>query len=106
MRQRLGFTLANPAVGGLEIASVLSNYSALIGLAAYKYIATRIGQTAEATWARQTYTNLLNSLNTVIGRNQSTNGFNWLPCEVNRPNTANRCNTFNDANWAQDGWSG
>jgi hypothetical protein len=85
---------------------MLSNYSALIGLAAYKYIATRIGQTTEATWAQQTYTGLLNSLNTVIARNQSTNNFNWLPCEVNRPNTANRCNTFNDANWAQDGWSG
>ena len=85
---------------------ILSNYSALIGLAAYKYIATRIGQTAEATFAQQTYTNLHNSLNTVIGNNQRTNGFDWLPCEVQRPNTANRCNTFNDANWAQAGWSG
>ena len=85
---------------------ILSNYSALIGLAAYKYIATRIGQTAEAQWAQQTYTSLHNALNTVIGRNQATNGFNWLPCEVQRPNTANRCNTFNDANWAQAGWSG
>jgi hypothetical protein len=85
---------------------ILSNYSALIGLAAYKYIATRIGQPAEATWAQQAYTSLHNALNTVIGRNQQTNGFNFLPCEVHRPNTANRCNTFNDANWAQAGWSG
>jgi hypothetical protein len=85
---------------------ILSNYSALIGLAGYKYIATRLGQTAEAQWAQQTYVSLHNALNTVIGRNQSTNGFNWLPCEVQRPNTANRCNTFNDANWAQAGWSG
>ena len=85
---------------------ILSNYSALIGLAGYKYIATRLGQTAEAQWAQQTYTNLHNALNTVIARNQSANGFNWLPCEVQRPNTANRCNTFNDANWAQAGWSG
>jgi hypothetical protein len=85
---------------------ILSNYSALIGLAAYKYIASRIGQTAEATFAQTTYTNLHNSLNTVIGNNQAANGFNFLPCEVQRPNTANRCNTFNDANWAQAGWSG
>ncbi|HKE13439.1 MAG TPA: RICIN domain-containing protein [Kofleriaceae bacterium] len=85
---------------------ILSNYSALIGLAAYKYIATRIGQTAEATWAQQAYVSLHNSLNTVIGNNQSANGFNFLPCEVQRPNSANRCNTFNDANWAQAGWSG
>jgi hypothetical protein len=85
---------------------ILSNYSALIGLAAYKYIATRIGQTAEATFAQTTYTNLHNALNTVIGNNQRANGFDFLPCEVHRPNTLNRCNTFNDANWAQAGWSG
>jgi hypothetical protein len=85
---------------------ILSNYSALIGLAAYKYIATRIGQTAEATWAQGAYTSLHNALNTVIANNQAAGGFNFLPCEVHRPNTANRCNTFNDANWAQAGWSG
>lgn len=85
---------------------ILSNYSALIGLAAYKYIATRLGQTAEATWAQGAYTSLHNAMNTVIGNNQRANGFNFLPCEVQRPNTANRCNTFNDANWAQAGWSG
>jgi len=85
---------------------ILSNYSALIGLAAYKYIATRIGETAEAQFAQQAYTSLHNSLNTVIGNNQAANGFNFLPCEVQRANTANRCNTFNDANWAQAGWSG
>ena len=85
---------------------ILSNYSALIGLAAYKYIATRIGQTAEATWAQGAYTSLHNSLNTVIANNQAANGFDFLPCEVQRPNAANRCNTFNDANWAQAGWSG
>jgi hypothetical protein len=85
---------------------ILSNYSALIGLAAYKYIATRIGETAEAQWAQGAYVSLHNSLNTVIGNNQAANAFDFLPCEVQRPNTANRCNTFNDANWAQAGWSG
>jgi len=84
----------------------LSNYSALIGLAAYKYIATRLGQTAEATFAQSAYTSLHNSLNTVIGNNQTANAFNFLPCEVQRPDSANRCNTFNDANWAQAAWSG
>jgi hypothetical protein len=83
---------------------LFSNFSALQMLASYKYIATRIGQTAEATWAAGAYTSLLNALNTVVGRNQSTNGFNFLPCEVDKPNTANRCNTFNDANWASPGW--
>lgn len=85
---------------------LFSNLSALIGLASYKYIATRIGNTAEATWADTAYNSLLNALNTVIGRNQSTNGFNYLPCEVDKPNTANRCNTYNDANWASPAWGG
>jgi hypothetical protein len=85
---------------------LFSNFSALQMLASYRYIATRIGQTAEATWASTAYTNLLNSLNTVVGRNESTNGFNYLPCEVDKPNTANRCNTYNDANWASPGWVG
>ena len=85
---------------------LFSNFSALQMLASYKYIASRIGQSAEAQWAATAYTNLLNSLNTVVGRNQSTNGFNYLPCEVDKPNTANRCNTYNDANWASPGWVG
>ncbi|MBO3744679.1 RICIN domain-containing protein [Streptosporangiaceae bacterium NEAU-GS5] len=85
---------------------LFSNYSALEMLAAYKYIATRLGQTAEATWAQGAYTSLHNALNTVIGNNQAANGFDFLPCEVHRPNTANRCNTFNDANWASPGWVG
>src|SRR5207245_7504579 len=80
--------------------------SALIGLASYKYIATRLGLTSEATYADTAYTNLLNSLNTVVGNNQSANGFSYLPCEVNKPNSANRCNTFNDANWASPAWAG
>lgn len=85
---------------------LFSNFSALQMLASYKYIATRIGQTSEATWANGAYNTLLTALNTVVGRNQSTNGFNYLPCEVDRPNSANRCNTFNDANWASPGWVG
>ncbi|WP_030443797.1 hypothetical protein, partial [Actinoplanes subtropicus] len=85
---------------------LFSNFSALQMLASYRYIATKIGQTAEASWADTAYTNLLNSLNTVIGRNQTSNGFNYLPCEVDKPNTANRCNTYNDANWASPGWVG
>ena len=85
---------------------LFSNFSALQMLASYKYIATRIGQTSEATWANGAYNSLLNALNTVVGRNQSTNGFNYLPCEVDKPNSANRCNTVNDANWASPGWVG
>lgn len=85
---------------------LFSNFSALQMLAAYKYIASRIGQDGEATWADTAYNSLLTALNTVVGRNQSANGFSYLPCEVDKPNTANRCNTYNDANWASPGWVG
>jgi hypothetical protein len=85
---------------------LFDDYSALEALASYRYIATRIGQTAEAQWADTAYTTLLNSLNTVLGKNESTNGFTYLPCTVDQPDTANRCNTFNDANWASPLWVG
>lgn len=85
---------------------LFSDYSALTGLASYKYIATRLGMTAEATYADTAYTKLLNALNTAVGKNESANGFSYLPCEVNRPNSANRCNTANDANWASPAWAG
>jgi hypothetical protein len=85
---------------------LFSNFSALQMLASYRYIASRIGQSGEASWADGAYTSLLTALNTVVGRNESTNGFSYLPCEVDKPNTANRCNTTNDANWASPGWVG
>jgi hypothetical protein len=74
--------------------------TALAGLAAYKYIATRIGETAEAQWASSAYTSLLNATNKGLAANESANNFNFLPCEVNQPITKDRCNSANDANWA------
>ena len=74
--------------------------TALAGLMAYKYIATRIGETAEAQWADGAYTSLLNAVNAGLSANESANGFNFLPCEVNTPTTADRCAAANDANWS------
>ncbi|GIH15290.1 NEW3 domain-containing protein [Rugosimonospora africana] len=74
--------------------------AALAGLASYKYITTRIGNTAEAQWADGAYTSLLNATNAGLSANEQANGFKYLPCEVNVPSTADRCNTKNDANWA------
>lgn len=85
---------------------LFDDYSALQGLAAYKYIATRIGNTGEAQWADSAYTSLLSHLNTVVGNNESAHGFNYLPCTVDQANSANRCNTYNDANWASPVWVG
>ncbi|HEY2508471.1 MAG TPA: NEW3 domain-containing protein [Streptosporangiaceae bacterium] len=74
--------------------------TALAGLAAYKYIATRIGNTAEAQWADSAYTSLLKAVNAGLSANESANGSDFLPCEVNVPVTGDRCNSPGDANWA------
>ncbi|HEX9339145.1 MAG TPA: NEW3 domain-containing protein, partial [Pseudonocardiaceae bacterium] len=46
------------------------------------------------------YTSLLNATNAGLAANEQANGFDFLPCEVNKPVTADRCNSSNDANWA------
>ncbi|HEX6453653.1 MAG TPA: NEW3 domain-containing protein [Trebonia sp.] len=74
--------------------------TALAGLAAYKYIATRIGDMSEAQWADGAYTSLLNAVNAGLSANESANGSDFLSCEVNVPVTGDRCNSPNDANWA------
>ena len=74
--------------------------TALAGLSAYRYIAARIGDTAEAQWADGAYTSLLNAVNAGLGANEKANAFDFLPCEVNVPVTGDRCNSPSDANWA------
>jgi len=74
--------------------------TALAGLAAYKYIATRIGQAAEAQWANGAYNSLLNAVNAGLAASEQANDFDFLPCEVSIPVTGDRCNSPNDANWA------
>jgi hypothetical protein len=74
--------------------------TALAGLAAYAYIADKIGQPSEAQWAQGQYTSLLNAVNAGLATNEKANNFNFLPCEVNVPVTADRCGSPNDANWA------
>ena len=42
------------------------DYSALIGLAAYRYLAQRVGDTSEAAWATEQYTSLLSATNKAL----------------------------------------
>ena len=86
---------------------VFDDYSAITGLAAYKFIATQIGNTTEATWADGQLTTLINGTNSGVQSNQQTNGFSYLPCEVNAPMSADRCgNNGADANWASAAFYG
>jgi hypothetical protein len=75
------------------------DYEALLGLAAYHYIAATLGNTAEATWATTQYGDLLAATDAVLGQTISANGLHYLPCSLVQPNSANRCNNPSDANW-------
>jgi hypothetical protein len=75
------------------------DYESLLGLAAYGYVATAIGNTAEAAWAEAQYGSLLAATNSVLGQTISRDGLDYLPCSLLQPNTANRCNNPKDANW-------
>ncbi len=75
------------------------DYEALLGLAAYHYLASALGDTTEATWATTEYNSLLAGVNSVLGQTIGHNGLDYLPCSLLQPNTANRCNNPSDANW-------
>ena len=78
----------------------IDNYSALMGLAAYQWLAKQVGDDTELAWAKQQYDSLLSAVNTTLSDTISSNGLDYLPCSMVEPNTANRCNDATDANWA------
>ncbi len=78
----------------------IDDFEALMGLAAYRYLAVRVGNSTEATWADEQYASLLkatdSTLDTTIGRYH----LDYLPCSMVQPNSSNRCRNPEDANWA------
>jgi len=83
------------------------DYSALLGLAAYRYLAQRVGDTAEATWAAGQYHTLLAATDTTLESTIHRYHLDYLPCSILQPNTANRCADPEDANWTSPlgGWA-
>ena len=75
------------------------DYSALIGLAAYRYLAQRVGDASEAAWATAQYTSLLSATNKALDATITRYHLDYVPCSIFRPNTANRCKDPEDANW-------
>lgn len=75
------------------------DFEALLGLAAYRYIASTLGDTEEASWASTQYASLLSATNAVLGQTIGRNHLDYLPCSLLQANTANRCNNPQDANW-------
>ena len=76
------------------------DYSALLGLAAYRYLAQRVGDVAEADWAAEQYDSLLTATNVALDATIRHFRLDYLPCSMVQPNTANRCANPEDANWA------
>ena len=75
------------------------DYEALLGLAAYRYVASDLGNTSEAAWASAQYASLLAATNAVLTATISQHHLDYLPCSLLQPNIANRCDNPKDANW-------
>jgi hypothetical protein len=90
----------------------IDDYSALFGLAAYRYVAQQVGNTAEAAWATAQYDSLLSATNRTLLATVTANHLDYIPCSIVQPNTSNRCVDPEDANWAAPfnsgrwGWDG
>ena len=78
----------------------IDNYTALTGLATYRWLAEQVGDKAQAAWAAKQYASLLAAVNKTLTATISSYHLNYLPCSMTEPNTANRCANAEDANWA------
>ena len=78
----------------------VDDYEALMGLAAYRYLAQQVGDTGEEQWATSQYDSLLTSTNQVLSATITHDHLTYIPCSMVQPNTANRCKNPQDANWA------
>jgi hypothetical protein len=77
----------------------VDDYEALMGLAAYRYLAEAVGDAAETRWATDEYTSLLAATNATLSATMRRYHVDYLPCSMLEPNTANRCKNPEDANW-------
>jgi hypothetical protein len=78
----------------------IDNYEALMGLAAYHWLAGQVGNAGQARWAAREYASLLAAVNKRLTATISANHLSYLPCSMTEPNTGNRCANPEDANWA------
>ena len=79
----------------------VDDYEALMGLAAYRYLAQQVGDTAEVQWATDQYNSLLAATNATSSTPPSaatTSTISPVPCSSRT--RANRCANPKDANWA------
>lgn len=77
----------------------IDDYSALFGLAAYRYLATQVGDKSETRWATNEYSSLLVAVNKTLTATITKYHLDYLPCSLIEPNADNRCSNPEDANW-------
>ncbi len=77
----------------------IDNYEALLGLAAYRYLAQSIGDGVQVAWATQQYDHLLSATNRTLDATIDRYGLSYLPCSMLEPNSSNTCADPEDANW-------
>ncbi|MGI8666204.1 MAG: hypothetical protein ACR2N4_09265 [Jatrophihabitans sp.] len=77
----------------------IDDYSALMGLASYRWLAQQVGDSAEYTWANNEYSSLLGAVNQTLTATITQYHLNYLPCSMLEPNDNNRCSNPKDANW-------
>ena len=65
---------------------MIDNYSALMGLAAYRWLAGELGDTAEYNWATDEYSSLLDAVNQTLATRSPRTALNYLPCSMVEPN--------------------
>jgi hypothetical protein len=88
----------------------VDNWSALMGLTAYKYICDKLQNTAEKDWATSEYNDLLTSVNSVLNSTLTSSNINYLPVnmlvsnELRDPKDFGWAGTFHFGAWAWDGY--
>ena len=78
----------------------IDNWSALTGLTTYRYLATALGETAEAAWAKAEYDDLLKVATARIEQTMTQYHLDYLPISMVEPNETGPRKDPRDANWA------
>lgn len=90
----------------------IDNWSALLGLCAYRYIAKVLGNNEEEEFAGQMYENLLENSNKTLESTVRKYNINYIPASMTQDNMSNICKNPRNTNWASMflfgrwGWDG
>lgn len=78
----------------------VDNWSALLGLCAYAYIAAVVEDDAEVKFAKELYDNLLFNVDKIITETVKKYKLDYIPASVTSDNMSNICKRPRNTNWA------